>query len=199
MKKTFNKSVFWGCSTIIIIVLAIIIGCNKSAPIEEPMPKPNLPLTIHSSELIDIRGTDVFTTNDSLQRKIEIIDRINNTVIDIFYITLKSSDFVENINTQLKNKTFTGTLSITNDNDILFLRNVKNGINTVNDSVNASNQSGNIKSNRVGKCTNAALRACVNSKFEAMNFVELALCVYQLPECYVGVWAICTWDNCLSR
>ena len=84
MQKSFNKGVFWGCSTIIIIVLAIIIGCNKSAPIEEPMPKPNLPLTIHSSELIDIRGTDVFTTNDSLQRKIEIIDRINLLILNLF-------------------------------------------------------------------------------------------------------------------
>lgn len=179
---------------IYLFIIIIIAGCNKSSYLEEPILKPNSALTIHSSELVDIRAMDVFATKDSLKRKIEIIDRINNTVSDIFYITLKSSDFTNNIFTQLKNKTFTGNLSIVNNNEILFLREVKNGVNIVS----SSNQRGNIKSNAVEKCNYDVVRACVNSKFENMNFIELAICVSELPACYVGVWAICGWDKCIA-
>jgi hypothetical protein len=201
MQRSFNKGIFWGFSTIIFIVFAIIIGCNKSVHFEDDFPKPNLPLTVHSSELVDIRATDVFTTNDSLQRKIEIIERSNNTILDIFYITLKNSNFTTNIYTQLKNKTFTGNLSIVNNNKILFLREVKNGVNVVNtvtNSVNNSKESVNRISYAEKKCTEKELKACVNSKYENMNFVELSLCIYGLPECYVGVWAICGWEVCIE-
>jgi hypothetical protein len=200
MKNSFNKGTYGGLITIIILFL-IIVSCNKSFDTEESMPAPNLPLTVHSSELVDIRATDVFTTNDSLQRKIEIIERSNNTVLDIFYITLKNSNFTTNIYTQLKNKTFTGNLSIVNNNKILFLREVKNGVNVVNtvtNSVNDSNESVDRISYAEKKCTDKELKACVNSKFEDMNFVELAICVTLLPECYVQTWAICGWDHCIE-
>ena len=64
--------------------------------------------------------------------------------------------------------------------------------------VSGSNQRGNIKSNAVEKCNYDVVRACVNSKFEDMNFIELAICVSELPACYVGVWAICGWDKCIA-
>jgi hypothetical protein len=197
MKNSFNKGTYGGLITIIILLL-IIVSCNKSFDAEESMPAPNLPLTIHSSDLIDIRGSDVFTTNDSLQRKIEIIDRNNNTVSDIFYITLRSSNFANNIYTQLKNKTFTGTLTIVNEKDVLFVREVKNGVNIVANPVNRLNEKVTMKSNDEKKCSEKVLKACVNSKFEDMNFVEMGLCLYALPECYVSVWAICGWDNCIE-
>lgn len=197
MKNSFNKGTYGGLITII-IMLIIIVSCNKSFDKDEPMPKPNSPLTIHSSDLIDIRGSDVFTTNDSLQRRIEIINRSNDSISDVFYITLRSSDFVTNIYTQLKNKTFTGTLTIVNGKDILFLREVKNGVNIVTNPINHLNEKVSMKSNDEKKCSEKVLKACVNSKFEDMNFVEMGLCLYALPECYVGVWAICGWDNCIE-
>ncbi len=195
MRNSFIKGRIQGFSTFVIIVITIIIGCSKSVPFEEPIPESNPPLTIHSSELVDIRATDVYTKYDSLQRKIEIIDKINDTVKDVFFITLKSNDFKNNIYTQLKNKTFTGTLSIISNEEILFIMSCKNGVNLA---TSTNEQHSNIKSNRVPSCNLTVVHNCVANKIRQMSIFDYSECLVTAPACYGGLWASCGWTNCIT-
>ena len=72
MRISVNKIIGLDLS-IISIIIFLIIGCDKSIEFEEPIPANNTPYIIHNSEFIDIKATDVYTTSDSLQRKIQII------------------------------------------------------------------------------------------------------------------------------
>ena len=106
MKKQFNKGFYLTSLGIALIICAVQIGCNKLVSNEEPIPKNNAPVLLHSSETIDVRVTDVITKADSLKRKVEILDKKNNTIYSTFIISLNSDNFNSNIYTQLKNKTF---------------------------------------------------------------------------------------------
>jgi hypothetical protein len=175
------------------MTFTIVIGCNKSSDLQEALPKPNAPLTISNSDQIDIKASDVYTTNDSLQRKIEIISKSDNTVQDVFYITLKSNNFNTSIFTQLKEKTFTGTLSIANNNEIIFS---KGGDQKVDEKISGQDVV-KIKSNTVPSCNVTVVHNCVANKIDQMSIFEYGMCLATAPECYAGLWASCGWTNCI--
>jgi hypothetical protein len=124
----------------------------------------------------------------------DIIDLRNNTVHDVFYITLKSNDFNTNIYTQLKNKTFNGTLSIMSNNEILFLKDSKNEVNLVT----STNERSNIKSNLVPSCNLTVVHNCVANKINQMSIFDYGMCLAGAPACYAGLWVSCGWTNCIT-
>jgi hypothetical protein len=191
MKKYLNILIYFSFS---IIISLIIIGCNKLILVEEPMPKPNRLLILHNSVLVDIIASDVYTTIDSFQRKIEIIDRSNDVIKDVFYVTMKSNDFKTNIYTQLKNKKFTGTLTIINNNEIILLKESKKVENFINN-YSASNV---IKTNLIPTCNINVVHNCVANKIDEMSIFEYGVCLIAAPECYAGIWASCGWTNCIK-
>jgi hypothetical protein len=189
--KKISLSVF---HVFILTSFTIIIGCQKPSDFQEVLPKPNNTITISNSKILDIRASDVYTTFDSLQRKIEIINKIDNTIQDVFFITLKSNNFKTSIYTQLKNKTFTGTLSIVNNNQILFLK----GGNKVVVEKNSTRDEIKIKSNLVPSCNVTVVHNCVANKIDQMSIFEYGLCLVAAPECYATLWASCGWTNCIT-
>lgn len=128
------------------------------------------------------------------QRKVEIINKTNNTINDVFYITMKSNNFTTNIYTQLKNKTFTGTLSIVNNNEIVFFKENNNGVK----SEASTKEPSNIKSNLVPSCNVTVVHNCVANKINQMSIFEYGMCLVAAPECYGGLWASCGWTNCVT-
>jgi hypothetical protein len=183
----FNFSALLG------IAVLSLSSCNKVLEKEESIPKFNAPLLIHSSAIVDIKATDVFNASDSFKRKIEIIDRRNHVVHDVFYITMKSNDFSSNIYTQIKNQIFTGTLSIVSDNQILFLEESKNGV-IVNPSLSETNR---IKSNLVPTCKVGIIHNCVAQKIRNMNIFEYGSCLATAPACYAELWGSCAFVDCI--
>lgn len=194
MQSSFNKGVYSGFLIISIITFFIIIGCNKSIAPEEPVPKSNAPFIIHNADFIDIKATDVYTAHDSLQRKIEIIDRRTNAVYDTFYITMKSNDNTANLYTQLKNKSFTGSLTIISNNEILLSKEVYNGV-----IEKASSTLGiKTKSNLVPTCKITVIHNCVVQKIDNMSIFEYGLCLATAPACYAQLWATCGFIDCIK-
>lgn len=195
MKKQFNKGFYLTSLGIALIICAVQIGCNKLVSNEEPIPKNNAPVLLHSSETIDVRVTDVITKADSLKRKVEILDKKNNTIYSTFIISLNSDNFNSNIYTQLKNKTFSGSLVIESDNEILYKSNTKNGKTIV---LISRETQGKIKSNFIPTCRVSLIHSCVVQKISDMSIFDYGMCLAFAPECYGGLWASCSWSYCVN-
>ena len=193
MRISVNKIIGLDLS-IISIIIFLIIGCGKSIEFEEPIPANNTPYIIHNSEFIDIKATDVYTTSDSLQRKIQIIDRKTSVVYDTFIITLTSIDYRDNLYTQLKNKTFRGSLTIESNGDILLSKVVNKG---VFESFH-SKENSKIKSNLIPTCKLTVIHNCVVQKIDNMSIFEYGLCLAAAPACYAQLWASCGFIDCIK-
>jgi len=195
MKKIFNKGFYFRCLAITLMICTIQIGCNKLALNEEPIPKNNTPLLLHSSENIDVRVTDIFTRADSLKRKVEILNKNNNRIYSTFIISMNSDNFNSNIYTQLKNKIFSGYLVIESDNEILYKSQTKNGQTIVLTSMEIQ---GKIKSNFIPTCRVSLIHSCVAQKISDMSIFDYGMCLAFSPECYGGLWASCSWTYCVN-
>lgn len=84
-------------------------------------------MVIHSSDRVDIRASDVISASNYFKRKIEIIDRKYNSIYSEFIITLKSNDTKANIYTELKQRSFSGTMTIESENVVLTKFEIVNG------------------------------------------------------------------------
>lgn len=194
MKNQFNKGLYLGFAIVSISIISTLISCNKEQVNSEPIPDKNTTYTTQSSEFFDIRANDVYTKEDSLQRKIEIIDKRINSVRDAFYITLISENTSANLYTHLKNKTFSGIFKIESNNKILYKLVLLNGkIVPQQVAVNSKN----IKSNMIPTCTLSLVHGCVAQKIEQMNIFAYGLCLASAPACYAGLWAECTGLYCI--
>lgn len=156
------------------------------------------PLTIHSSDIVDIRASDIITSADSLKRKIEVIDRRNNSVHDTFIITLKSNNYSSNMYSQLRDKTFSGSLSIESDNEVLFSLESKNG--SLVEPLPSSGTVGEIRRSEdlIPTCKVSLIHGCVSQKIKEMSIFAYGLCLYAAPECYGGLWAECAFNFCVT-
>jgi len=105
----------------ITLIAISTIGCqkeeNKILSTKENSNKftYNLPVIIHASEKMDVRASDLETSNRIIKRKIELIDRASNKIIDSFIISMYQTDTTKNLLTSLKLKEFSGELTIESD------------------------------------------------------------------------------------
>jgi hypothetical protein len=107
---------------------------------------------------------------------------------------LKSNDFATNIFSQLLNKTFAGTLSIVNNNEVVYYKdNYRNS-----NRFSTKQESIIMKSNIVPSCKLSVVHNCVANKINQMSIFEYGMCLVAAPECYAGLWASCGWTNCVT-
>lgn len=154
-------------------------------------------MVIHSSDRVDIRASDVISESNYFKRKIEIIDRKYNSIYSEFIITLKSNDTKANIYTELKQRSFSGTMTIESENVVLTKFEIVNG-SIIESPDNTSSQPIQVSVNLIPTCKVSLIHGCVDQKIRAMNFIEYGLCLYAAPECYGGLWAACSWQFCVT-
>lgn len=185
---------------LIIIATIVLFSCQKenNNSIQKEFPQ-NQPITLKSSNLVNIRASDVISKFSFFKRKIEIIDRINNSVFKTFLLTVVSEDNTKSIYESIKAKTLTGQLTIESEGKILLKYKSINGKDvTLPEEQVKSNSTANIKSYSV-PCTVSTVHDCVAYKIADMNWIEYSLCLLGAPECYAGLWASCTWDVCVKQ
>lgn len=199
MSKNFNKGIVYAFTSLF-FGLIITVGCNKS--FTESNTIINAPTTIHTStDKIDIRASDVITTGQFFKRKIELVDRSNNTVRDTYIITVQSSDGNSDIHTAIKKGTFTGYMTIESDNIIYLKKESIDGHVVESSSVNSTmpRYSVNFESMDLpNTCKLSLISNCVSKKINDMSFVAYLACLYGAPECYGGLWADCTFIFCVT-
>lgn len=184
--------------------MLILIGCNKdntSIELTNPVKnkllfRQNLPAIIHASESIDIRASDVFTSNYSIQRKIEFIDRFSNLVKETFIISLNQIDTSVYLLPSIEDRKISGDLTIESDNITLFSMKMHKGVILPNKSL--KNLEKNIISSRVNTCKFNLVHGCVSNEIKNMGIFEYSACLYAAPECYALLWAGCAFNYCVT-
>ncbi len=156
----------------------------------------NLPIIIHASEKIDIRASDIKTSNQLMQRKIEFIDRFSNKIIDSFIISMYQTDTSKSLLTSLKSKEFSGELMIESDNLIPFKIKIEKGF-VLPNKINLGGEK-NIKPSLVNTCKFNLIHGCVSNEIKNMGIFEYAVCLYGAPECYALLWAGCALNYCMT-
>jgi len=156
----------------------------------------NLPVIIHASEKIDIRASDIQTSNQLIKRKIEFIDRSSNKIIDSFIISMYQTDTSKSLLTSLKSKEFSGELMIESDNLIPFKIKVEKGI-VLPNKINLGGEK-NVKPSLVNTCKFNLIHGCVSNEIKNMGIFEYAVCLYGAPECYALLWAGCALNYCMT-
>lgn len=135
--------------------------------------------------------------NNSIERKIEIVNRGTNAVLDVFNIVYKT-DPNALVSDQIKSKILTGTLEIRHQGDIIeswiIQKNISNRA-TIQNSATVQTNTYTAPSS----CTISLVHDCVAYKINDMNPVEYILCLGSAPACYGGLWSICTYDVCYSN
>lgn len=161
----------------------------------------NEDLTIDGMDGIKITASDVYSMKSKLKRKVTIFDTKTNTMIGEAFIKLESSNSSDNIYTIVKNDpaNFSGSLSIEIDEQVVYVKNVVNGI-AVEEDQFASKQAfqggpGPVYNPNV-PCTLRAIHDCVAYNIERMNWFQLAVCLISAPACYGKQWATCGWEVC---
>lgn len=95
---------------VILLSVTVFFACSKKGA-DSPQNPSVTTAVIHSSTLVDIRASSVNNLKNSIERKIELINRKANFVFDAFniiYTTDSKKSFSEQVNT----KTFNGVLEI---------------------------------------------------------------------------------------
>ncbi len=172
----------------------ILISCHK-----EPVMRAvqfNQPFIIHATEVLDIRASDVLTTNTTIKRKIEFINRISNHIEDSFIISAESFDTSKFFLSSIRQKSFKAALKIESNNQVLYNMNFENG--KVVNSGQKNTGEYKIKSNLVPTCKVNLIHGCVSNAISNMGVVEYMACLYNAPSCYSLVWAGCAFNYCVT-
>lgn len=182
---------------VILLSVTVFFACSKKGA-NTPLDPSVTTAIIHSSALVDIRASSVNNLRNSIERKIELINRKENFVFDAFniiYTTNSKKSFSEQVNT----KTFNGVLEIRHQGTVIESWTVTNNVfkRVVNQSTTSTVKS-NVyaEADPSGGCTISQVHDCVAYKIDDMNAVEYLLCLASAPSCYGGLWAICTYDVC---
>ena len=158
----------------------------------------NKPLIIERSGNFNIQLSDITTQKSFYVRKVAIINKNDSSEIDSYIITVKSIDTSINIYNSLKNKKFTGFMQIESDGAVLLRLEMKNGESIHNASPESNNYEFRVKSTFIPTCKFNLIHGCVSRIIKNMGFFEYSLCLYQAPECYGGIWAICALNYCMT-
>lgn len=136
------------------------------------------------NENLNVKITKIKDEELEIVRKVEIIK--NDITIAIMYASVISSSSIKE---QLANNTFTGHFTIKNNSEKVLYDQVviDNGYaqKTFSDFMTLAAED---------KCSFTYIHDCVAAKIENMNPFEYALCLITAPECYAGLWLICSWD-----
>lgn len=124
-----------------ICIFLILLGCekeNNKVNDQSLLYKhiDNPPITIHASNTIDIRASDVYTNHNSIKRKIEFINRQSKECLDTFIISLVQTDTSKSLISSIKQKNFTGEFIIQSENLILYNAKFEKGSILSNKSIN---------------------------------------------------------------
>jgi hypothetical protein len=195
-----TKITFLLMSTLFAVIL--IAGCKKSIVTDTETEFPqNKPLIINSSEYVDVRASDLTSEFSSFKRKIEIIDKKNNSTFQTFILTVTNEKTDESVYKSLKSSNFTGSLTVESEGRILLKFKSVNGKNLVESKENLN--SGTILNYETKKltvpCTVTTVHDCVSFKIVDMNWIDYGLCLASAPACYAGLWASCSWDVCVKH
>ena len=155
-------------------------------------------------------ATDRLSTPTTIIRKIQLIDRKDNSIFNEFLIKIEVEDKNDNVYLALKEKNITGTFEIINNGQVVVRSKAINGKEGEmehffrNSKVkNYGGGSGKIsyadaeaEAEMANDCTWGALHNCVSNMIKDMGWAEYALCAVSAPECYVGLWVICSFKIC---
>ncbi len=184
-----------------ICIFLILLGCekeNNKVNDQSLLYKhiDNPPITIHASNTIDIRASDVYTNHNSIKRKIEFINRQSKESLDTFIISLVQTDTSKSLISSIKQKNFTGEFIIQSENLILYNAKFEKGSILSNKSINGLDKT--IKPSIVNTCKFNLVHGCVSNEIKNMGIFEYAACLYAAPECYALLWAGCAFNYCVN-
>jgi hypothetical protein len=167
---------------------------NDQSSLENHISNP--PVTIHVSDIIDIRASDVYTSHHSIKRKIEFINRKSKEILDTFIISMIQTDTSKTIISSIKEKDFTGEFIIQSENLNLYIAKFEEGIAISNNLSKVSIK--NIQPSRVNTCKFNLVHGCVSNEIRNMGIFEYGACLYAAPECYALLWAGCAFNYCIT-
>jgi hypothetical protein len=132
-----------------------------------------------------------FNGTSSWQRIVSILSlrkRDYGKSLGFFTQTLTTTTPGINIQTQMKNHSFSGTLRITDPSGATaqyytYYKGILQGKTLANLTA-------------MSNCTFLRVHNCVSYKIEGMGFFEYAECLLTSVGCYAATWMQCTWDNC---
>ena len=182
--------------TSLVLFLTCFYGCNKDPIVVSTITNP--PLTIHISNVLDIRASDVSNKRYSFKRKIEYIDRITKLVLDSFIISMENTDTTVSIQSAINHKNFNGSFIIESGSEQFLNMNFKKGVAIKPIGINESINLHNYKSNLVNTCKVSLIHGCVSNAIDNMGVFEYAACLYSAPSCYALLWAGCSFNYCIT-
>ena len=197
MTKIHLQTSIFLASLLFITITFFTVSCSKNPAIipDELSLAINKPLVIIGADAFNIRVSDIATLRNSFSRKIEILNKSDNKVLDTYNITVQSSNTKISIWDAIKSKTLSGYLQIESEGSVLLKMEKKNGVSVLN--VNTLNDSMRIKSNLIPTCKIGLISGCVSQQIKSMGFFQYAACLYEAPGCYGGLWAFCTLNYCV--
>jgi hypothetical protein len=183
-----------GYFVLFVIMSIATMSCMKSTQGSE-YPS-NETYVVQSSDIVNIQASDIISERFYFKRKIDIVDKRNNSVHDSFVITVRSNNQSNDIYTDLKNNQFSGSLQIETDSVLIETLNFEKGVlQTLG--INTSNE-GKYVTNIAPTCKISLVQNCVSQKIKIMSKFGYILCLAAAPECYAGLWAECSWDLCVT-
>ena len=181
-----------------IIFLLISCGKNEIRNMGLYSKTINNPLIIECSGNFNIQLSDITTQKSFYVRKVAIINKNDSSEVDSYIITVKSIDTSINIYNSLKNKNFTGFMQIESDGAVLLRLEMQNGESMHSAGQESENYEFRVKSTFIPTCKFNLVHGCVSRMIKNMGFFEYSLCLYQAPECYGGIWALCALNYCMT-
>ena len=180
------------------IIFLISCGKNEVRNIDIYSKAINKPLIIEGKGNFNIQLSDITTQKSFYVRKMAIINKNDSSEIDSYIITVKSIDTSINIYNSLKNKNFTGFMEIESDGAVLLRLEMQNGESMHSASQESENYEFRVKTTFIPTCKFNLIHGCVSQMIKNMGFFEYSLCLYQAPECYGGIWALCALNYCMT-
>lgn len=181
------------------LLFVVLFSCKKD---DLSLPENNS-VIIHSSNLVDVRGTSVVTTSNFVERRIDIIDRRNGMTAYSFTMEVATTNPTDDLIGNLKSHTFTGYFLIKYQNRVVKRYEIVKGRNVGVQAQSFTSQDVlfaplMMQDETEFGCPVSYVHDCVAYKINDMNIVEYLICVASAPGCYAGVWAGCIWDVCIQ-
>lgn len=162
--------------------------------------------TIRAEDGTVILGQDVYSLASKLKRKVTLIDPKSNTIIGEVFIRLESADADSYMYDVLEKEPerFSGQLIIESAEGIIYQRTIFNG--KVVEPQSSSGRAAPVLGGGPGPvyngslpCTFNNIHNCVAYRIENLNWLQLGLCLFRAPVCYLEHWAFCTYDVCVNH
>jgi hypothetical protein len=175
-------------------------SCQKGISEDKQMEFPqNKTLIINSSNFVDVRTSDISSDFSTFKRKIEIIDKKDNSIFKTFILTVTSEKTNESVYESLKSKKFTGSLIVESDGAVILKFQSLNGKSAVPYNLNSKSETNLSYETHAVPCSLKTVHDCVSFKIHDFNWIEYGLYLAEAPLCYAGLWASCSWNVCVKH